>query len=69
MAGSESFEFSLQWLPSDEDLLLSGNNELSVISRNEEGEWTMVSEKAVSHSRPISSLFAISDEILLTYSV
>lgn len=47
--GNENFDFNLEWLPSNEDLLISGNNSLGIISKDEEGNWAMNIEDSVTH--------------------
>ena len=63
------FDFSIHWLPNSETLLVSGNEQLGFVSKDENEQWSLSLEDSVSHSKPISSLLAISEAILLTYSV
>lgn len=63
------FDFSITWLPSNEDMLVSGDKSLGVVSKNEEGEWSLSLQELVCHENSISALLAISEEILFTYSM
>ena len=67
--GNDLFDFSIQWLPSNEDILVSGNTSLGIVSRDGDGQWSLTLEDAVHHEHPISTLVAISEEILVTYSM
>ena len=48
---------------------MSGNNSLGIVSKDEDGKWGINLEDAVHHDHPISTLVAISEEILVTYSM
>lgn len=47
--GNDMFDFSVEWLPSNEDLLVTGNTSLSIISKDEDGQWCLNTEDSVSH--------------------
>jgi len=65
-----AFEFGVQWLPDGETIIVSGNKCIGFVQKGEEDEteWAFSLEERVAHDNVISSLFAISEEILVTHS-
>lgn len=58
---------SVQWLPDGDSVIVSGNESLGIVTRDED-EWTICHEDKISHSKIITSVFAISEEIITTCS-
>ena len=69
-----AFEFGVQWLqgtaPGGETIIVSGNNCIGFVQRGEAGEtdWDFSLEERVAHDKVISSLFCVSEEVLVTHS-
>ena len=69
-----AFEFGVQWLQGtaqgQETIIVSGNTCIGAVQRGEEDgtEWALSLEERVAHDNVISSLFAISEEVLVTHS-
>ena len=61
---------SIQWLPDGETVIVSGNTSLGIVTRQEDEaeEWSICHEDKISHSNTITSVFAISEEIITTCS-
>jgi WD40 repeat protein len=60
---------SVQWLPDGDSVIVSGNTSLGIVTRDEDdGEWSICHEDKISHSKIITSVFAISEELITTCS-
>jgi len=59
----------MQWLVDGETLLVPGKNVINILQFDEEeGTWDRISEDKIFHASEISTLFSISNEVLVTYS-
>lgn len=59
---------SIQWLPDGESIIVSGNSSLGIISKHEDDQWFISHEDKISHTNIITSVLAISEQILITCS-
>ena len=59
---------SVQWLPDGDSVLVSGNKSLGIVTKDEDDSWDICHEDKISHTKIITSVFAISEEIITTCS-
>ena len=55
---------SVQWLPDGDSVLVSGNKSLGIVTKDEDDSWDICHEDEISHTKIITSVFAISEEII-----